>query len=151
MALQCQCVVSEAGNEHELIDVASGVLLAKGSAANVRQFALVNGHYIIETENVCKAPQYGMGQILLRRGFDPADFSMPGGDDRAYLWKGKGLSEDYALHYGEGVLEIMVPKDIYDARLRRHERLYQTGPHVEVPVPHGDFDVLNNSIRRLHT
>jgi hypothetical protein len=151
LALRCQCVVSEAGSQHELIDVASGLVLAKGGAASVRQFAVVNGHDIIETENICKAPQPGIGRKLLQQGFDPADFSMPGGDDRAYMWKGKGLAADYARHYGEGILEVMVPKDLYQLRLQGHERPYQGGPHIEVPVPHADFDVLNNSIRRWHT
>ena len=151
MPLQCQCVISEAGRQQELIDVATGLVLVKGSAAGVRQFALTNGHDIIETENVCKAPQPGLGRKLLQQGFDPADYSMPGGDNRAYMWKGKGLSDHYALHYGEGILEVMVPKELYQLRLRPHERPYQGGPHIEVPVPHADFDVLNNSIRRWHT
>jgi hypothetical protein len=119
--------------------------------ASVRQFAVVNGHAIVATGNICKAPQPGIGRKLLQQGFNPADFSMPGGDDRAYMWKGKGLSDDYALHYGEGILEVMVPKDLYQLRLQGHERPYQGGPHIEVPVPHADFDVLNNSIRRWHT
>jgi hypothetical protein len=143
-------VISEAGREHELIDVATAVVLAKGTAASVRQFALANGHAIIETENVCQAPQPGLGRKLLLHGFDPADFSMPGGDDRAYLWKGKGLSDDYALHYGEGILEVMVRKDLYELRLRCHEHPYQRGPHIEVPVPHADFAVLNSSTSRWH-
>jgi hypothetical protein len=151
LAVQCQCVVSEAGIEHELIEVGTGLVLTKGSAAGVRQFALVNGHDIIETENVCKAPQPGLGRKLLQHGFGPGDFSMLGGDNRAYLWKGRGLSDDYALHYGEGVLEVMVLKDVYRLRLRCHERTYQGGPHIELPVPHADFDVLNNSVRRWHT
>ncbi len=76
---------------------------------------------------------------------------MPGGDNRAYMWNGKGLSDDYARHYGEGILEVMVPEDQYRLRLRCHEQPYQGGPHIEVPVPHSDFDVLNSSIRRWHT
>jgi hypothetical protein len=144
-------VISVAGRQHELIDVATGLGLTKGDAASVRQFALANGHDIIETENVCKAPQPGLGTKLLQQGFDPADFSMPSGDDKAYLWKGKALADDYALHYGEGILEVMVPRDAYRLRLQTHERLYQAGPHIELAVPHADFDVLNNSIRRWHT
>lgn len=151
MALLCQCVIAEAGTQHELIDVATGLVLTKGSATSVRQFALANGHVIMETQNVCKAPQPGMGWKLCHQGFDPADFSMSGGDDRAYMWKGKGLADVYALHYGEGILEVMVPKDLYRSRLQRHEQPYQGGPPIEVPVPHADFDVLNNSIRRWHT
>lgn len=130
--------------------MATGLVLTKGSAASVRQFALANGHDIIETENVCKAPQPGNGCKLLQWGFDPADFSLPGGDDRAYVRKGKGLSDDYAMHYGEGILEVMVSKDLYSLRLECYERLYQGGPHIEIPVPHADFYVLNNSIRRWH-
>ncbi len=151
MAQKCQCVVSEAGRQHELIDVATGLILTKGSAASVRLFALMNGHDIIETESVCKAPQPGVGRKLFQQGFDPADFSMPGGDDRAYMWKGKGLSDDYALHYAEGILEVMVLKDLFRLRLQCHEQLYQGGPHIEIRVPHADFDVLNNSIKRWHT
>src|SRR5262249_6622989 len=58
----------EGGSQHELIDVASGLVLMRGSAASVRQFAVVNAHDIIETENVCKAPQPGMGKKLLQYG-----------------------------------------------------------------------------------
>lgn len=142
------CVVSEAGSQHELIDVATANVLTSGDSASVAQFAQANGHQIADTENLCKAPQPGAGQKLLQLGFHPADFSA--GDNMAYFWKGKGLAEDYALHYGEGILEIMVPKDMYRTRLQRHEQLYQGGPHVELPVPHADFDVLNFAIRRWH-
>jgi hypothetical protein len=144
------CVISEAGSQHELIETATGSLLTSGSAASVRQFAHANGHVIVPTENICKAPQPGLGQKLLQVGFHPADFSMPGGDNMAYFWKGKGLADVYALHYGEGILEVMVPKDVYRLRLQGHEQFYQGGPHIELPVPHADFDVLNNAMRRWH-
>ena len=100
------------------------------------------------TEKIFKAPQPGKGQKQLKDGFDPADFAE--GDQRAYFAKQRELAEEYAKHYGDGVLEVEIPKDVYDARIRPHEVPYQGGPQVELPIPHKDFDVLNDAQRRLH-
>ncbi|MBZ8181188.1 RHS repeat domain-containing protein [Oscillatoria salina] len=98
---------------------------------------------------IYKAPQPGMGQKLLTQGFHPEDFSDPGGDNLAYFAKQKSLADEYAQYYDEGVLEVDIKKDTYDARIKQHERPYQGGPSIEIPIPHEDFDVLNNAIRRL--
>jgi hypothetical protein len=103
-----------------------------------------------ETQSIFKAPQPGKAQKQLTEGYHPEDFSSPGGDNRAYFAKDRGLADEYAQHYGEGVLEVEVPKDVYDARLRKHETPYQGGPRIELPIPHEDFDVLNRSTRKLH-
>lgn len=100
------------------------------------------------TEKIYKAPQPGKGQKQLREGFDPADFAE--GDQRAYFARQRELAEEYARHYGDGVLEVEIPKDVYDARIRPHEVPYQGGPQIELPIPHKDFDVLNEAQRRLH-
>jgi hypothetical protein len=66
---------------------------------------------------IYKAPQRGMGKKLLKEGFHPEDFSDPGGDNLSYFAKEKELADIYAKHYGEGILEVDIPKDIYDLRM----------------------------------
>jgi hypothetical protein len=75
---------------------------------------------------------------------------MAGGDNRAYFARDKGLADEFALHYGEGVIEVVVLVSVYNARLKKHEQPYQDGPQIELPIPHEDFDVLNQSVRKLH-
>jgi len=99
------------------------------------------------TESIFKAPQPGKAQKQLTEGFDPADFSA--GNKRAYFARQQELANEYARDYGEGVLEVEIPKGVYDARIRPHEVRYQGGPEIELPIPHKDFDVLNEAIRRL--
>jgi hypothetical protein len=103
-----------------------------------------------ETQSIFKAPQPGRAQKQLMEGYHPQDFSMPGGDNRAYFAKHKSLADEFAQHYGAGVIEVAVPKDLYEMRLKKHEQLYQVGPQIELPIPHEDFDVLNISARKLH-
>jgi hypothetical protein len=103
-----------------------------------------------ETQSIFKAPQPGTAQQQLKEGYHPHDFSLPGGDNRAYFAKDKGLADEFAKHYGEGVIEIEVPTSVYAARLKKYEQLYQLGPWIELPIPHEDFDVLNKSARKLH-
>jgi hypothetical protein len=103
-----------------------------------------------ETQSIFKAPQPDKAQTQLLEGYEPQDFSMPGGDDRAYFAKDKSLADEFAQHYGEGVIEVVILRSLYNARLKKHEQLYQEGPEVELPIPHEDFDVLNNSVRKLH-
>ncbi len=103
-----------------------------------------------ETQSIFKAPQPGLARKQLTQGYHPEDFSMPGGDNRAYFAKDKDLADEFALHYGEGVIEVKVPRSVYESRLKRHEQLYQVGPHIELPIPHEDFDVLNQAERIHH-
>jgi hypothetical protein len=68
----------------------------------------------------------------------------------AYFAKQRELAEQYAKLYGEGVLEVDIPKSVYDARIRPHEVPYLSDPKlIEIPVPHSAFDVLNAAISRL--
>lgn len=96
---------------------------------------------------IYKAPQPGKGQKLLVYGFYPEDFSE--GDKRAYFAKQKSLADTFARFYKEGVLEVDIEKDTYNLRIKQHERPFEGGPEVEILIPHRDFDVLNNAIRRL--
>ncbi len=106
-----------------------------------------------ETQSIYKAPQAGEGQKQLTEGYHPDDFpATQGSDGKAYFAKEKSIADEYAPHgpYGEGVVEVQVPKDVYDARLRQYEQPYQGGPRTELPIPPKEFDVLNNSPRKLH-
>ena len=106
-----------------------------------------------ETQSIYKAPQAGKGQKQLAEGYHPDDFpATQGSDGKAYFAKDKSIADEYAPHgpYGEGVIEVQVPKDVYDARLRQYEQPYQGGPRTELPIPPKEFDVLNNSPRKLH-
>lgn len=67
-----------------------------------------------------------------------------------FFAKERELAEDFAHHYGEGVIELRVPKSTYDARLKQHEYPYQGGPNTELPVPHAEFDVINSAERKWH-
>jgi hypothetical protein len=104
-------------------------------------FSLSRDHYV----SIWKAPQKGKGKYQCNQGYWPEDFSEIGGDDRAYFAKEKSLAQEYARHYGEGVIEVKVLKAVYDNRLKQYEQLYQGGPRTELPIPHSEFDVLNSS------
>jgi hypothetical protein len=99
-----------------------------------------------------KAPQNAqIAAKLLAVGFDPLDFSQPGGTNAAYFAKERNLAEEWRLQYGAGVLEIDIPLSEYVARLQEHEQPYPDGSgRTEVLVPHADFDVLNRATRRLY-
>jgi hypothetical protein len=101
-----------------------------------------------ETVSIFKGPQRGTGQKQLKEGYFPDDFST--GDECVYFAKQRRLAEEYAERYGEGVIEVKVPKDIYNKRLKQYECLYQGGPYIELPIPHKEFDILNKSSRCLH-
>jgi hypothetical protein len=111
--------------------------------------------FALWAHNACvmlyKAPQNAtIAARLLTVGFTAADFSQPGGDNSAYLAKNdKSLADEYAYHYGAGVLEISVPEDEYNKNLQQYEYLYQGGPQIEVVVPHSAFPILNKYPRRL--
>ena len=69
------------------------------------------------------------------------------GDKSAYHAKEYDFAAQYDM--GEGVLEIQIPKDVYDARLRQHE-IPVSSFETEIPIPQADFDVLNEAKRILH-
>ncbi len=81
-------------------------------------------------EKIFKAPQPGKGQKLLDEGFDPNDFPLDElNDGRAYFGKQRQLADKYDDVYGDGVLELEILKDIYDARIRPHEVPYLSDPN----------------------
>ena len=105
-----------------------------------------------DSQSIYKAPQPGKGQKLLNEGFHPEDFPSGGpyADGKAYFAKERALAEQYS-GYGEGILEVEIPKSIYDARIKPYEMPYLSDPKfTEIPIPPSEFDVLNNAFRRLH-
>jgi hypothetical protein len=101
-----------------------------------------------EFVSIFKAPQQGKGASQYENGYNIKDFC--DGDQCAYFAKEKALADEYAKHYGDGVIELKVPKEVYDSRLKQHEYNYQGGPYTELPVPHSEFDILNSVERIWH-
>jgi RHS repeat-associated protein len=101
-----------------------------------------------ETVSVYKAPQSGKGADQYNNGYKTKDFCE--GDQCAYFTKDKALADEYAKHYGEGVIELKVPKSTYNNQLKQFEYPYQGGPYTELPVPHSGFDALNGAERVWH-
>ena len=100
-------------------------------------------------ETIFKAPQRGKGAHLLENGFHPKDFA--DGDQLAYFAKQRELAEDYARNYGDGILEVDIPKTLYDNRIKPLEKAYLSDPRLtEIPIPHSEFEILNSAIRRLN-
>jgi len=104
-------------------------------------------HQCSDYVSIWKAPQRGKGQYQLEKGYSPADFCE--GDQCTYFAKERSLAEEYARHYGEGVIEIRIPKEVYDTRLKQYEYPYY-GDRTEIVIPHSEFDILNNSERVRH-
>jgi len=90
-----------------------------------------------------------MGEKLLNDGFHPKEFFDPDGDNLAYFAKERELAEIYEKFYRDGILEVDISKDVYDARIKQYETSYQGGSLTEIPSPQEHFDVLNNANRRL--
>lgn len=101
-----------------------------------------------DTVSIFKAPQRGKGASQYQNGYNTKNFC--DGDQCAYFAKERSLAEDYAKHYGDGVIELKIPKDVYNSRMKQHEYLYQGGPRTELAVPHSEFDVLNSAERIWH-
>jgi len=103
---------------------------------------------IEDTVSIFKAPQRGKGASQYQNGYNAKDFCDD--DQCAYFAKERSLAEDYAKHYGDGVIELKIPKDVYNSKMKQHEYLYQGGPRTELPVPHSEFDVINSAERIWH-
>jgi len=117
-------------------------ILTLGTSPNHRAL-----HQCADYLSIWKAPQRGKGQHQLEKGYSPADFCE--GDQCAYFAKERSLAEEYARHYGEGVIEIRISKEVYDTRLKQYEYSYEGG-RTEIVIPHSEFEVLNNAVRVRH-
>jgi RHS repeat-associated protein len=100
---------------------------------------------------IYKAPQKGMTERLENQGFLPEDF--PGSDNiypdgRAYFGVGeigKAIAQDYASRggYDGTVLEVTIPRSVWEEHFAKHLAPYDGIPKAEVRIPNTSFHVLN--------
>ncbi|MFD1145582.1 DNRLRE domain-containing protein [Saccharothrix hoggarensis] len=106
--------------------------------------------------SVWKAPGKGAGQRTFDQGFRKSDYPgspgarQPDPDGTAYFAKERGLADTYARSYGEGVIEVRVPRGDYDRLFRQFERKYQGGPLIELRIPADVVEKLNRYPRVWH-
>lgn len=101
---------------------------------------------------IYKAPQKGMGQKLLLKGFQPEDFPRGNGFDGNAYFAGpnsRNIAEQYARSYGEGILEVRIPKSVYSNTFQHLERPYLGLKGTELAIPRETFPVLNTFPRFL--
>ncbi|MFD3534628.1 DUF6531 domain-containing protein [Streptomyces sp. NPDC058664] len=107
-----------------------------------------------DTQSLWKAPQRNQGDAQERDGYLEENF--PGGPDDPYMnglvyfAKERELAEKYAPHYGEGIIEVRIPKADYDARYAQYERPYEGGPLTELEIPNTVVEELNKYPRIRH-
>ncbi|MFE2722757.1 SpvB/TcaC N-terminal domain-containing protein [Kitasatospora sp. NPDC059327] len=99
-----------------------------------------------EMVSIYKAPQPGMGDKFMLRGFLKEDF--PSGDGmNGYAYfagpNDRALAEEYARSYNGGVIEIRIPKSDYDLIWKRFEKPYEGGPRAELEIPGDTVTALN--------
>ncbi|NEB32383.1 hypothetical protein G3I62_25375 [Streptomyces sp. SID14446] len=109
------------------------------------------------TQSIFKAPGRNRGEIEEKYGYSADDFpGNPNGPDgvypngRVYFAKERELADVYAKSYGEGVVEIKIPKSEYAAKYQRYEVKYQGGPLTELEIPNNIVEDLNRYPRVRH-
>ena len=107
--------------------------------------------YANETTSIYRAPKKGKGEKEFSKGYEPADFSMSGGDDSAYFALKEEAAWEYASHgpYEDFVIEIQIPNAEYE-KLHKQELSGRPGV-IEIVVKHSEFHILNDSVRKKHT
>ncbi|WP_328670901.1 DUF6531 domain-containing protein [Streptomyces sp. NBC_00328] len=108
-------------------------------------------------QSIFKAPGRNRGEIEEKYGYSADDFpGDPDGPDyvypngRVYFAKERELADVYARSYGEGVVEIKIPKSEYAAKYEQYERKYQGGPLKELEIPNNVVEDLNQYPRVRH-
>jgi hypothetical protein len=105
------------------------------------------------TVSLFKAPSQGMGATWYKQGFRASDFpGKPGEvpDGFAYFALDRAIADEYAKSYGEGVIEVQIPSDEYDAKFKKFQYPYDGGPLIEVPIPADMVEQLNVYPRVWH-
>lgn len=96
-----------------------------------------------QTVSIFKAPQPGMGECMYTQGFHPSQFASDGSNGFAYFTRDRSVAEEYAASYGEGIIEVVMPKRVFDAKYARFEWPYQGGPRTELEIPINRVSELN--------
>ena len=109
-----------------------------------------------QTITLYKAPQKGKGKILLEKGFQAIDFPYypPYMDGSCYFAgpNDRSIAEEFNQNYGEGILEVVIDRDIYNHYFKPLESRYDeigSQERVEVVVPQRLFPILNTFPRIL--
>lgn len=106
-----------------------------------------------QTVTIYKAPQPGKAEKFLKNGFQSTDFphTPPYADGKCYFASSnsRSLAEEYNNHYQQGILEVLIDKEIYDQQFKPLERPYQGSSRIELPIPHGLLPILNQFPRIL--
>ena len=100
-----------------------------------------------------KAPPRGGGQRMSDSGFRASDYpGRPGEvpDGFAYFANDRELADQFARHYGEGVIEVQIPRAAYLRKFQQFEAPYQGGPLTELPIPARLVEQLNLYPRTWH-
>ncbi|TAE48129.1 MAG: hypothetical protein EAY69_05600, partial [Cytophagales bacterium] len=104
---------------------------------------------------IYKAPPKGKGQLWLVEGFKQEDFPTdpPYKNGTAYFAapNDRSIAQEYAQVYGEGILEIIIPKNVYEKDYQKYERKYPDGTdkRFELLIPQKEVETLNKFTREL--
>ncbi|MFJ4831420.1 RHS repeat-associated core domain-containing protein [Streptomyces sp. NPDC088747] len=109
------------------------------------------------TQSIFKAPGRNQGEAQELNGYRADDFpGDPDGPDyvypngRVYFAKERSVADKYAKAYGEGVVEIKIPKSEYAEKYQKYERNYEGGPDKELEIPNNVVEDLNQYPRVRH-
>ncbi|MER6131189.1 DUF6531 domain-containing protein [Streptomyces sp. NPDC001815] len=109
------------------------------------------------TQSIFKAPGRNQGEAHEIHGYRAEDFpGDPNGPDyiypngRVYFAKERHIADKYAKAYGEGVVEIEIPKSEYAEKYQKYERNYEGGPDKELEIPNDVVEGLNQYPRVRH-
>ncbi|MFF2524888.1 RHS repeat-associated core domain-containing protein, partial [Streptomyces liangshanensis] len=100
-----------------------------------------------DVQSLYKAPQRGQGDFQEEHGYLRENF--PGSPDDpyenglVYFAKERQIAEKYAPHYGEGIIEVRIPRADYDSQFAGYERPYEGGPLTELEIPNTVVEDLN--------
>jgi len=81
---------------------------------------------------------------MYTHGFQPSQFQSEGSNGFAYFTRDRAVAEKYARSYGEGIIEVVVPKRDFDAKFARYEYPYEGGPLTELEIPINSVSQLNS-------
>jgi hypothetical protein len=107
-----------------------------------------------EIVSLWKAPHPGTGKRQADSGFVADDYPGFAGaipDGRAYFAANRELAEEYAVCYGEGIIEVRLERSDYERFFKQFEEQYQDGRLLQVPIPNWRPALLNaRTVERIY-
>jgi len=107
---------------------------------------------------IWKTSRRGVGERHLRDGYRAEDFPGTRGaqpDGNAYFAKDRWIAAEFAAHqllgYEDFVIEIVLPRAIYEQSFQQYERPLILGwrQGTQLVIPAGELRVLNDSGKRM--